>query len=199
MAALRAEAYDVARQELLALASDCRSGRHGRQALLLLAAAELDTGNAGASPRMAAYLSASYLLLPDAAPEDVPLARALYRLGVDLTPLWGSTSEAGPMPAVASRFDVCDPRAFVAWGTPLPATPPPGVASSTTLRQELAARSDSLDLLRARIGVQSRTIAELNAEVDELNRAVGELNAEIDRIMELLKSGRTDASRRDGT
>lgn len=84
MTALQREAFALARYDLLALASDCRSGRYGRDALLLLAAAELDTGNPDGSPRLARQLAAQYLLLPDASPERVPLARSLYRLGADL-------------------------------------------------------------------------------------------------------------------
>ncbi|NIQ55244.1 MAG: hypothetical protein GWM92_12760, partial [Gemmatimonadetes bacterium] len=84
--ALDREAFDEAREHLVALGSDCASGAHGREALLLLAAAELDTGNPRGSSRLAAHAAASYLLLPDADPERVPLARALYRLGADLSP-----------------------------------------------------------------------------------------------------------------
>lgn len=84
MTALQREAFALARYDLLALASDCRSGRYGRDALLLLAAAELDTGNPDGSPRLARHLAAQYLLLPDASPERIPLARSLYRLGADL-------------------------------------------------------------------------------------------------------------------
>lgn len=84
MTALQREAFALARYDLLVLASDCRSGRHGRDALLLLAAAELDTGNPDGSPRLARHLAARYLLLPDASPERLPLARSLYRLAFDL-------------------------------------------------------------------------------------------------------------------
>lgn len=106
MTALQREAFALARYDLLVLASDCRSGRYGRDALLHLAAAELDTGNPDGSPRLARHLAARYLLLPDASPERIPLARSLYRLGADLG------GAAGPAeglsladPLVASESD----------------------------------------------------------------------------------------------
>lgn len=173
VAALEEEEYDVAERELRLLVSDCASGDHGREALLLLAAAQLDTGNPNGSPHTAAYLAASYLLLPDAAPTRLPLARSLYRLGTDLE-LADSAGSPDP-PPVARRFDTCEEVTPSPVVRALPTTPAPRTAKIVTLHAELAQHVDSLQALEA--------------EVDTRATRIAELNAEIERIRALLKSG----------
>ena len=185
--ALEGEAFDDAREHLVALASDCASGAHGREALLLLAASELDTGNPMGSPRLAAHAAASYLLLADADPERIPLARALYRLGTDLSP---PESQAF-LPSFASRFDDCNPAvATTSASTPvLPSTPTRWGSRLSVLQAHLSARSASLADARDQLEARSEDIARLRAESAALERQIATLQAEIDRIMELLKSG----------
>lgn len=180
-AALQQEEFDLARRDLLALATDCGAGSHGRQALLTLAAAELDTGNPDRSPALAAYLAERYLLLPDRVSEDVPLARALYRMGTDLAgPVPPGSLE---LPAVAARFDACHGSAVTRSMHALPATPAPVSTRFAMLHRELAARADSLALV--------------DAELTLTRSKVAELEAEIERITELLKSGTPGHTRRD--
>lgn len=182
MEALEREAFATARFELLALAGDCSAGGHGRDALLLLAAAELDTANPDRSPRRATHLAGAYLLLPDAEPEELPVARALYRLGVELTVPAASPAELVPMPPVASRFDTCDPARVAVSSRTLPDTPSSREGRLAALRAELVARTDSLARLRSELTAKND---ELAATSDEL----AEVQAEIERITELLKSG----------
>lgn len=182
VAALEAEDFDQARHDLLALAADCRSGSYGRDAILLLAAAELDTGNPDASPSRAAHLAASYLLLPDASSEGIPMARALYRLGVDRSYPQAERTDPDSLPTVAPRFDACDEDLPVPAPRALPDTPIPRASEIAALRAELAARSDSVDALRGELALRSVEIAELRAEID--------------RIMDLLKNGMADPTGR---
>jgi hypothetical protein len=175
MTALQREAYRPARQELLALAGDCRSGEYGRKAILLLATAELDTGNPEGSPHAAARFASTYLMLPDATPEDVPLARALYRLGTDLSGPTDPGVEPEPLPPVAPRFDTCEPVSSTEPLPPLPTTPAVRAARVAALQAALAAHGDSLAVLQAAVRARTARIAELDAELE--------------RITELLKTG----------
>lgn len=170
--ALAVDAFTVARHELQWLAARCESGAHGRRALLLLAAAELDPQNPRGSPHAAARAAANYLLLPDADPNDVLLARALYRLAVDLgaTPgEIGGVYPTGDTPLLAGRFDTCEDGALVDATGSLPSTPSETTAERmAAMEARLAGSLDSLEAHQARIA---------------------ELEAEIQRITALLREG----------
>lgn len=186
--ALGEEEFALARRDLLVLASDCSAGEHGRRALLTLATAELDTGNPTRSPILAAYLAERYLLLPDRAPDEVPLARALYRLGTDLA---GPVPPDSPeLPEVAYRFDACDESAPARSARTLPFVPMPMSTRLAILHRELAARADSLALVDAELAVARSNVGALEAKITELE-------AEIERITELLKSGTPGHPRRE--
>jgi hypothetical protein len=203
MTALQREAYRPAREDLLALVSDCRSGAYGRRALLLLATAELDTGNPDGSPGEAARLASIYLRLPDADAEDLPLARALYRIGNDLATLPHQGTRAAPAPVVAPRFDTCDPGASGLVDRPLPTTPSPRAARLASLEERLASREEELTTreqelaaLEERLAAQADSLTAQADSLDALESAlriratrIAQLDAEIDRIMELLKTG----------
>lgn len=189
MEALEREAFATARFELLALAGDCSAGRYGRDALLLLAAAELDTANPDRSPRRATHLAGAYLLLPDAEPEELPVARALYRLGVELTVPAVSPADVVPMPPVASRFDTCDPARVAVSSRALPDTPSSREGRLAALRAELVARTDSVARLRSELAATSADLAATGHELAATSDELAELQAEIERITELLKSG----------
>lgn len=179
--ALEREAFATARFELQALVGDCSAGRLGRNALLALAAAELDTGNPDRSPRRAAHLAGAYLLLPDAEPQGLAVARALYRLGTELTVPVASPSSVISMPPVASRFDTCDMTAVAFDARALPDVPSSREGRLANLRAELAARNDSVARLRSDLASERARLADLQAEID--------------RITELLKSGTPAYSR----
>lgn len=196
MTALQREAYRPARAELLALAADCRSGAYGRRAILLLAAAELDTGNPDASPREAASLAAVYLRLPDADPEELPLARALYRIGNDLAAPPESEPLTEPSLVVAPRFDTCDPAASGLVDRPLPTTPTPRATRLATLEDRLAKKESELEIRERELGALEDRLAAQADSLDVLESAlriranrIAQLDAEIDRILELLKTG----------
>lgn len=213
MTALQRGAFALARYDLLVLASDCRSGRHGRDALLLLAAAELDTGNPDGSPRLARHLAARYLLLPEASPERIPLARSLYRLGADLG---GEPGPAEGLPlagrAVASELDDDGgPSELNGGGAPgetasssspaegetLPDLAPrfdtceAGVetASSGPLPTTPAPRTVRLQALRDELTARADSLTLLRTELTSSADSVARLNAEIERIRALLRSG----------
>jgi hypothetical protein len=172
MALLR-EDFASARPTLLELAGRCRSGEHGRRAVLLLAAAELDTGNENGSPHTALQLSRSFLLLPDAPREEVVLARSLYRLAADL----GGLEDVAPAddsltvgPYVAPRFDGCDSTPELAY-RPLPATTVETLADrERALESSIAARSDSLATLRGALSSSQRRVTELESELARITQ-----------------------------
>jgi hypothetical protein len=175
--ALVREDFETARPRLLELASHCRSGEHGRRAVLLLAAAELDTGNEGGSPQAALQLARSYLLLPETPREEAVVARALYRLAADLggeaAPATTDSTSGGIL--VAPRFDDCEQVPDLLF-RPLPST------SSETL-------ADREKTLRSTLAVRSDSIAALRDALAESDRRVTELESELERITELLTSG----------
>lgn len=188
-AALEAGDFGAAERDLRWVAARCESGEHGRRALLLLAAAQLDTGNPYGSAQAAADMAARYLRLPDAPPEDLPLARALYRLALDLgaEPVGIGRARTGldDWGPLADRFEQCDgPAPRYVWRS-LP-DPPAGsttAAHLAALEEELAVRTDSLAALEQRVTVLSGRASELTAAVERITA----LEAEIARIRELLK------------
>jgi hypothetical protein len=157
--------------------------------VLLLAAAELDTGNEAGSPRAALQLARSYLLLPNAPPEEVVLARSLYRLAADLggltetAPPDSLATESPPRgPFVAPRFDGCESTPELAF-RPLPATSAETLADrERAFETSLAARSDSL-------AARSDSLATLRSALSASRRRVAELESELARITHLLTSG----------
>ncbi|MGE0159222.1 MAG: hypothetical protein AB7T31_07385 [Gemmatimonadales bacterium] len=177
VAALLDEDFESARPRLLALASECRSGEHGRHAVLLLAAGELDPGNAAGSPRAALQLARSYLLLPTAPLEEIVLARALYRLAAELEQVEPAPAPDSllPGPYVAPRFDDCasDPDLMY---RPLPPT-------------SEAALAERVRALEATIAAQSDSLRRIRAASASAARRVSELESELARITELLTSG----------
>ena len=170
--ALHLDAFTVARNDLQWLAARCEAGAHGRRALLLLAAAELDPQNPRGSPHRAAWAAANYLLLPDAEDEHVPLARTLYRLAIDrgATPAdVMATFASDDPPLVAGRFDTCDTRLPVASAGSLPTTP----------TETSAARMQTLEA----------SVVDLRMEADSLRLHAAELETELKRITALLREG----------
>lgn len=181
--------FGSAERELRWLAARCETGAHGRNALLLLAAAQLDTGNPYASPRTAADLAARYLRLPDARAEDLAVARALYRLAVDL----GAEAEDGPGPGsgldgwepLADRFVACDAGDSRSVRRPLP-EPPSGSTTAARIRaleEEVIDRTDSLAAMEQRLTSLRTRMGDLDAAVERITA----LEAEIERIRELLR------------
>lgn len=180
MALLR-EDFEAARPRLLHLASQCESGEHGRRAVLLLAAAELDTQNEAGSPATAAQLARSYLLLPDAPIQETVLARALYRLAADQ----GGLDSPGRGPTVAPRFDECGASPELEF-RPLPETPAEtGADRMRTLEARVAAQSDSLATMTA----LSDSLAMVRTAAEASRQRVTELEQELHRITQLLTSG----------
>jgi hypothetical protein len=181
--ALERDAFAAARYELYWLAARCEAGDVGRRALLLLAAIELDPNNPYGSPHAAASAAARYLLLPDAEPEQLPLARSLYRIAVDLG---GSPSVPGDAPLdgalVAGRYDTCAiGTAVVETPRTLPSTPDITRADrAQALQASLVERADSVESMELRVAAWRARIAELEAELE--------------RITALLKEGTTGSS-----
>lgn len=170
--ALHLDAFAVARNDLQWLASRCESGDLGRRALLLLAATELDPQNPRGSPHRAARAAGSYLLLPDADGEHVPLARALYRLAIDrgASPADVARTFAGEeAPLFAGRFDTCEPEAPVSATLSLPSTP--------------------VETTAERVRTLEARVATLRMESDSLRVRAEELESELARITDLLRQG----------
>ncbi len=171
--ALEREDFASARPPRLELVGRCQSGEYGRRAVLLLAAAELDTGNEAGSPQAALQLARSYLLLPDAPPEEVVVARALYRMAADLG---GSveapaTSDSAPRGFhVAPRFDECDSVPDLMF-RPLPSTSAETMAErERALEATVAARADSLTALKSALAASDHRVTELQSELDRITQ-----------------------------
>jgi len=177
MALLR-EDFASARPTLLELAGRCQAGEHGRRAVLLLAAAELDTGNEAGSPHSALQLARSYLLLPNAPREEVVLARSLYRLAADLGGLEETQAATDSLPTdspprgpyVAPRFDGCESTPELTY-RPLPATTAETLLDrERALETSLAARSDSLAVVRNALSASRERVTELENEIARITQ-----------------------------
>jgi hypothetical protein len=188
-----------------------------------LAAAELDTENPHGSPRAAALLAAGYLVLPDAEADQLPVARAMYRLAADRGGLSegageGAADEDGAGEDGADEDgagedgadedgageDGADPLPSLAvrFDTcqPMPDTEwahrlpdPPALTTS--------ARIAALESELAAASDSLSILRERNGALREGNAALqartGELEAEIQRVAELLRNGMPGLSRRD--
>lgn len=194
--------FGSAGRHLRRLASRCESGERGREAVLLLAAVEVDPRNPDPSPAAAAHLAARYLQMPEAPAWTLTVAGTLYLTALDLganpvrdpfapiPSLDGTAAEAGDEPAderevgpwrVARRFEDCGAETAPARtvrelpehpGTPLWRA----VQNARAERDSLARRADSLE---ARADEARR----LRARVDSLE-------AELRRIRSLLQQNR---------
>jgi hypothetical protein len=148
--ALERDDFTAARDDLALLAFQCEPGVHGRRALLLLAATALDPANPTFSPREAARASAAYILSPDADQDQLPIARSLYRLAVDLGANGPHVDEdwasAGIGPDSCTEGDAGDPA------RPLPAMPSTSAtAPFRSLQSTAVIPSDSLAAVRAQV------------------------------------------------
>lgn len=161
-AALERDDFANATQQLWAVTYRCEQDEETRRALLVLAAAKLDTGNPTGSPHDAARLTEVYLGLPDTDPPQRVLARTLHRMAV----LLEASSPSGP------GGDYTDPALAGLGACVLLAQPesvePPDMATDTA----------SAPWARA-----------MTAHSAALRRRVHELEAEIERITQLLTDG----------
>jgi hypothetical protein len=169
--ALDREDFPAAHVDLFWLASRCDTGAHRLRALLLLSSSGLDPANPMFSPPEAAHAAAAYLLAPDGDDDQRPVARALYRLAVDIGGLEGrpSAHEEGGS-ATAAPFDCMEGDEEE--DRPLPALPG---TSPTPLR-----------LLQTSAESDPDSMSALKAEADSLR-------AELDRITSLLREGAAPA------
>lgn len=162
---------DVAEAEptLRQLASRCESGTWGRDALLLLMAAELSPANPAGSSDEAARLAARYLQLPGASGPSLSLAETFYLLALDLgaRPVADPSERPPGAVRVALSFQDCDRPVEAMRLRELPSHPGPATTSDRLRRT--AAERDSL-----------------SAVVDSLTVRIGELETELDRIRRLL-------------
>jgi len=150
--------FGSATADLEWVASRCRSGARRQAALLLLAAAELDVRNPHRSPDRARWHAEAYLSSPGIPEEELPVARTLYLLAVDM----GGTTAVGDAAAAPNTAtdgkgdaDVASPPVADGLGgcdeggsgdhPPLPAYTGPTTAG------RLATLQDSVDLLQAEI------------------------------------------------
>jgi hypothetical protein len=150
---------------------------------------ELDPENPQGSSRAAARAAASYLLLPDPDPEALPLARALYRLAVDMGAAPGDVGSdvgSGP-PLISARFDTCEPGVASGDSRALPTTPVVTSAERVLAHEAmLMAHADSLEAV---LEARSLTIRTLEGRVSAERSRVDELEAELERITALLRDG----------
>jgi hypothetical protein len=169
--ALDREDFTAARADLTWLASRCDSGKRRRRALMLIAASDLDPASPHFSPREAARAAGAYLHDADADAHELPVARALFRLAVDLVELQGGRAARD---AIGSGAYDCA-EAGASGARELPAQPSTSAVSS--LRGATAGRSDSLTVLRVH---------------------ADSLRSELDRITSLLREGTAPARAEPG-
>ena len=164
--ALREGDYAAASSTFRWLASRCEAGPQGRQAVLLLASANLDPRNPGASPDEGARLAAAFLGMPGADAGERAVAETLYLLALELgagipaSPESRSAAGSSSYLDIANRFGECGRpgrSTAVAYDSLLPA--PPDTALATRLMRTRAQR----DSLAARLTELAAELARIRA------------------------------------
>lgn len=194
-AAVESGRFEPGARALREVASRCESGGWGAEAVLLLAAVEIDPRNPRPSPGAGARLAARYLQIPGTVPSSRAAAETLYLLALDLgaaaiddpfAPVPVESGRAGESAdaaadgsgggvwRVAERFGGCGEGGRRSLDAPLPEHPGMplwrAVESAYRERDSLAARS----------------LAGAD-EAERLRLRVDSLEAELERIRSLLQ------------
>jgi hypothetical protein len=166
---IESDELEAAARELAELAERCESGPWGRNAILMLAALELNPHNASGSPSAGARLAARYLQVPGASAGSLAVAETLYLLAVDLgaEPVADPFENATDAVETALAFEDCDAIRETVVAREIPRHPGPATTRGALVRA--SAQRDSLA-----------------AVADSLTARAAELEAELDRIRRLL-------------
>lgn len=182
----------------------CPTARPGREALLLMAGADLDPRNDARRLDVGASLAAQYLALPGAPEEGRPLAQTLYLLGLELgaepptqVPVAAVDSVLAeecppPGPAAAPGMSTRGvtagtPPADVA-GTPVADAAGVRTVDATWLPQLPGATvPQRLAAVRAQRDSASAQMAALMEQVKQLQERVASQQKEIERIRRTLR------------
>lgn len=205
LVALEAADYNIAYDNLLEVRSVCGDSPMGQQALLVLAAAELDPRNPQRQIELAAEFAAHYLGLPNRAAWAQPLAEALYLLSMEI----GASDAIGTLIGDArvdgregGAEDGEPVTAMMASAGPNDSSlTDPGAARAETLRravfgfvpnpvptecgvdwQQVADTEERLDLPVLPLLPVTERIAELEQERVDLVRRQGELEDEVETL-----------------
>lgn len=188
--------FGRASRQLRSLAARCESGDRGREAVLLLAAVEIDPRNPSPSPATAAHLAARYLQVPQAPGASLAVAETLYLMALDLganpvrdpfapIPSLEGEAAAGAGPwTVAESFRSCGESGEPEKVRNVPEHPGVplwmAVRNARRERDSLAGRADSLTL-------RADSLAERAAEAGRLRARADSLEAELRRVRSLLE------------
>lgn len=171
--ALRRGEFGGAREALVGVRRTCGETRLGRQAVLMIAALEVDPRNPAADPDRAAALAGHWLTRPETFPWTRPIAEAIY---LQALRAGGSPyTESGKVPADVRELLVMDRPADGAGETcdasdwqVLGAGPPPELSGRIPSRGTRPVARDPHDdpgLLRERV-------AELEAELERIRETL---------------------------
>jgi len=201
LVALEEADYNIAYDNLIEVRSVCGDSPLGQQALLVLAAAELDPRNPERQIELAAEFSAHYLGLPNRAAWAQPLAESLYLLSMEI----GASDAVGTLLGVRSgegSEDAEPVTAMVATAGPndSSATDPEAERADALRRavfgfvpspvptecgvdwQQVSDTAAPLDLPVLPLSPVTERIAELEQERVDLMRRQGELQGEIEKL-----------------
>lgn len=192
-AALDAGDFRTAYPELAWIYSRCPASRVGRDALLLMAASELDPRNDARRPDVGAALAAEYLVLPSAPVEMVPVAETLYLLARELGAAAPSISPPAFPDTVLRLTADCDPRTTTGPARVVRAAADDGdrpqAPQATLLLPDLPVPSVPQRIARveAQRDSASSQLAALLEQVKELQTRVASQQQEIERIRKTLR------------
>lgn len=176
--------YSAAEQHLASLYHNYAGQPVGRRALFELAAAKLDPRNPDHELDAGARLLARYLRLPHGVTaEDLPVARTLYLMALDL----GATPPAATPPAADSTLAalVGTPVAGAAVDSTLPTLPhPPLTAELQALRGQMEAQQAELT---ERIKHLEETVADRERQIAAQEKKLADKDQELRRIRRTLK------------
>ncbi len=173
--------YEQAREAISHVVESCHASTIGAQALLALAAIELDPRNPDRDPATARGLAERYLSLSAKPAWTEPAIETLYLLAVDL----GGGTESEPIEgkAVAEPAPGYAPTEVGLGGVPTGCEPSSDVPMVGTLLAPALTGEPVVD----RLAGLERDRVRLRQQVARLERQLAELERELKRIRETLK------------
>lgn len=201
LVALEEADYNIAYDNLLEVRSVCGDSPLGQQALLVLAAAELDPRNPQRQIELAAEFAAHYLGLPNRAAWAQPLAESLYLLSMEI----GASDAVGTLLGEGDDAPDADSEpvtTLASTGGPIDSSATdPAVERAETLRravfgfvpktvptecgvswQQIGDPDANTQLPILPLSPVTERIAELEQERVDLMRQQGELESEIESL-----------------
>lgn len=186
-AALDRGDFRTAYADLSWVYTHCPASRVGRDALLLMATAELDPRNEARRPDVAASLAAEYLALPAAPVEVRPAATSIYLVARELGAEPPRVDASALPDSLVRLSDECDPRA--------PAGLPPTARARGLDDESLPTAERPLWLPELPVAPVPERIARLEAQRDSVSAQMAALLEQVKQLQARVASQQQEIER----